>query len=158
MPVSWPPTPHAGSARLWQRESAVIFLGYLSFAAAVVWLASGRRAGPWHMNRGSDRLARLLVSSLCACFAAGGAALVASERNHLALVAGSSLILGAVIYVAGLLLWRGGRAYELRAAGWLLLCAPLLIPSTLTLVLPAAGLLVITIPGNETGIGDNARV
>lgn len=100
---------------------------------------------------------RLLAGAVAASFAAGGAALVFEPGNVVALVVGGSLVLGAATYVAGLVRLVGGKGYELRAAGWLLLSAPLLIPSTLTLALPVAALLVIPVPGNETRGAERPR-
>jgi hypothetical protein len=56
---------------------------------------------------------------------------------------GAAVSLGGVVYVAGLLAWRGGQALGLRILGWVLMVTALVIPSTLTLGLPVVALLVV---------------
>ena len=58
---------------------------------------------------------------------------------------GAAVSLGSVVYAAGLLAWRGGRALGLRVVGWVLMVAALAIPSTLTLGLPLVALLALTL-------------
>jgi hypothetical protein len=58
---------------------------------------------------------------------------------------GAAVSLGGVVYVAGLLTWRGGQALDLRILGWVLMVTALVIPSMLTLGLPLVALLVFAL-------------
>lgn len=137
----------------------MVFFGYLSMLAAMTWLVLRGGARPWESHT-VDLLARFVASVVVGCLAAGGTALVAGvEGNVVALVAGASLILGGLLFIAGLWLPRAGIAHDLRVGGWLLLCAPLLIPSTLTLALPMAALLVLVVAeGEPASGGEGSRV
>jgi hypothetical protein len=55
------------------------------------------------------------------------------------------LVFGAVTYVWGLLRWRAPDGFVLRRTGWLLVVAALTFPTTLTLLLPIACLLMPTL-------------
>lgn len=53
--------------------------------------------------------------------------------------------LGGLIYAAGTAMWGGRAAHLMRAAGWVLIVIPMMIPSTLTLALVLGGPLVVTV-------------
>jgi hypothetical protein len=52
---------------------------------------------------------------------------------------------GAVIYVGGTVLGRGRLALRLRWIGWIVMTAPLLVPSTFSLALPVVAALAVTL-------------
>jgi hypothetical protein len=54
-------------------------------------------------------------------------------------------MLGSLLYVGGTVIWRGRTALVLRYAGYVLIAAPIALPSTLTLALPFAAALAITL-------------
>lgn len=57
----------------------------------------------------------------------------------------SSLVIGGLFFAVGSSRWQGNLALKLRATGWILATAALAIPSTLTLALPIAAALVLTL-------------
>jgi hypothetical protein len=120
----------------------------------VLWLGA-HRGHPWLGQRAEwqQQLVRVAVLALaCACVAAGVAGYAdAREEGHtfggdrLSLLLWLVLAAGGAVYAAGTVLWRGVPALRLRQAGWGLIVAALAFPSTLTLVLPAALLLLVTL-------------
>jgi hypothetical protein len=134
----------------------VILLCYLAFVGAVFWLRSERYL-PWRSNLG-ENVARVVAGGLAACFAILGFALsLRAGGEAIAAVLEVLLIIGATMYLLGLLLWRREFGNDLRAAGWLFLCGPLLFPSTLTLTLPLAALLVIAVPDSSCRASSDAN-
>jgi chemotaxis signal transduction protein len=83
-------------------------------------------------------------------FVAAGWLLIWKADSPLASAMGGTLIAGAALYIAGVILWRGRTAYVVRFVGWLLVTAPLAVPSTLTLALPLAALLVVSLTEVES--------
>jgi hypothetical protein len=82
--------------------------------------------------------------------AAGGAAIYLltsddADSATLGILLLSVLLVGSVLYLSGLVLWRGTLAFTLRVMGWLLLVIPALFPSTLSLALPILAILTLTI-------------
>ena len=63
---------------------------------------------------------------------------------------GILVIGGAAMYVAGIVRWEGRGPFWLRLVGWLGILVGLMIPSTLSLLLPIAGVLVATCGPIET--------
>jgi len=55
------------------------------------------------------------------------------------------LLCGSIVYLAGLMLWHERMGLWLRFIGWFLIVAVLAFPSTLTLLLPLAALLALTL-------------
>lgn len=55
------------------------------------------------------------------------------------------LVFGGVVYAWGLVRWRTPDGLLSRRVGWVLLVAALSVPSTLTLLMPLASLLVLTL-------------
>jgi hypothetical protein len=54
-----------------------------------------------------------------------------------------SLAAGGLAFAAGVALWRGTMGLTLRVAGWMLIVLSLAMPSTMTLALPFASVLVV---------------
>ena len=66
------------------------------------------------------------------------------------------LAIGAAVYVWGLLHWRTPDGFVLRRIGWFAIVAALAFPSTLTLLMPIACALVLTVdpmPRSRTAFG-----
>ena len=55
------------------------------------------------------------------------------------------LLVGSVLYLVGMALWRERTGFILRFIGWMLAAGALAIPSTLTLLLPLVALLALTL-------------
>lgn len=64
------------------------------------------------------------------------------------------LVFGGVLYAWGLVRWRTPDGLGSRRVGWTLVVAALAVPSTLTLLLPVASLLVLTL----RPVGERHRV
>lgn len=90
--------------------------------------------------------ARVLGVVAGAGFAATGFLLLGNdEATFLGTTSLVLLAAGGIVYASGVARWRGPAAVGLRLAGWFLVVAALAIPSTLTLLLPLASLLVLTL-------------
>lgn len=75
-------------------------------------------------------------------------ALLLLRSNHASTLGVALLVMllsGSVVYLCGLALWHERVGYALRLAGWILAVSALAIPSTLTLLLPVACVLALTI-------------
>jgi hypothetical protein len=57
----------------------------------------------------------------------------------------AGIVSGAVIYLAGTLLGEETAAVGLRWIGWIVMTAPLLVPSTFSLFLPVFAVLAVTL-------------
>lgn len=98
------------------------------------------------------RRARLVqaLTGLVAAAIAGGTAFwlhhLATGPDHYALayLLTGAIFLGGVTYLAGTLV-VSARALELRRIGWILMTAPLLVPSTFSLFLPVVAALAVTV-------------
>jgi hypothetical protein len=80
--------------------------------------------------------------------ATASVALLLLSRNQfttLGLIALLMLLCGSIVYLSGLALWCERPGFALRLIGWVLVVAALTIPSTLTLLLPLAALLALTL-------------
>jgi hypothetical protein len=92
-----------------------------------------------------------LLARLLGVIGASATALVAvvliaaNDSTTLGFVALLMLLLGSILYLCGMALWRQRGGFGLRLIGWSLAVAGFAIPSTLTLLLPLAGLLVLTL-------------
>jgi hypothetical protein len=130
----------------------VVLLVYAFLAGVIVW-AFGRRGGPWILRLGEpgQQRVRLAAALLATAVSAMGIAVLGlqlggDDHAHvLGWTIGAAVSLGAVVYAAGLLAWRGGQALGLRILGWVLMVTALTIPSTLTLGLPLVALLAVTL-------------
>jgi hypothetical protein len=130
----------------------VILMVY-GFVAGVIAWAFGRRGGPWilRLTEPGQQRVRLAVGMLATAMGAMGIAVLGLQfegdgHGHLlGWTIGAAESLGGVVYVAGLLAWRGGQALGLRILGWVLMVTALVIPSTLTLGLPLVALLALAL-------------
>ena len=130
----------------------MLLVAYAFLAGVIAWTL-GRRGGPWILRLGEpgQQRVRLAAGMLDAAVAAIGFAVLGlqlgdDDHGHpLGWTIGAAVSLGSIVYAAGLLAWRGGRALGLRVLGWVLMVAALVIPSTLTLGLPLVALLVLTL-------------
>jgi hypothetical protein len=139
------------------KERSVLLLAYVFLAGVVAWTL-GRRDAPWVHGLAAPgrRRVRLAAGILDTAVGAAGIAVLGLQlggpAHALGWAIGGALVLGSVVYAAGLLAWRGGQALGLRVLGWVLMAAALVIPSTLTLGLPLVALLAPTlapIPGQK---------
>jgi len=62
------------------------------------------------------------------------------------------LFSGSVVYLSGLALRHERAGYALRLGGWVLAVSALAIPSTLTLLLPVACVLALTIKSSALAL------
>jgi hypothetical protein len=97
-------------------------------------------------TRRSELLARL-VGMIGATATASIALLLLSTRRPttLGLTVLLMVLSGSIIYLSGLALWHARPGFALRLIGWSLIVAALVIPSTLTLLLPLAALLTLAL-------------
>jgi len=59
----------------------------------------------------------------------------------------------ALLYAIGLVVWLDRTAFVLRLSGWVLMAAALVVPLTLTPVLPVVAAMVVTIASIPSGRG-----
>jgi hypothetical protein len=130
----------------------VLLFAYAFLAVVTAWVLGPRR-GPWLLqltDPGQQRV-RLTTGVLDAAVGALGVATLglqfgaADQANVVGWAIGGLISLGAVVYAAGLLAWRGSQAVGLRILGWAFMVIALVIPSTLTLALPLVALLATTL-------------
>ena len=131
----------------------MLILAYIVPIAVVAWmLARRRRSWLQPLAPGIQELIRFGLLMLALLGVAGGAwgiGLRLVEEGEeganawLALVLFAALALGAALYASGVVVWRGPLALRLRRVGWILVVVALAVPSTLTLALPVAALLVV---------------
>jgi hypothetical protein len=128
----------------------VLLLAYAFLAGAMVW-ALGRRGGPWVLQLGEPGQQRVRLAALTLDVAVGAIGIavlglqLGDHAHVLGWTIGGAVSLGSILYAAGLLAWRGGRALGLRVLGWVLMVAAFVIPSTLTLGLPLVALLAVAL-------------
>jgi hypothetical protein len=121
------------------------FLAYLTLSVALLSLL-GRETRWWLRSAGPQREVAVRMGALAAGVAAVVAALILLEpASGLELVVLASLGVGGGLFAAGVVVWRGPAALVLRAVGWGLAVAALAVPSMLTLALPPAALLIVTL-------------
>jgi hypothetical protein len=132
-------------------------------AYACLFVALGAlliRGGAVRISRRSQLVARLL-GMIGAAATASIALLVLSTSQPTTLGYAMLLILlaGSMVYLCGLALWHQRVGFAVRLAGWILTVAALAIPSTLTLLLPLAALLTLTLraaPDDRAPMADQA--
>jgi hypothetical protein len=122
----------------------VILVGYACLI--VVLGALLVRGAEFHLSGRAELPARLL-GMIGATGMASIALLLLStnEPTTLGLVALLMLLAGSMLYLSGLALWHERIGFAVRLSGWILAVAALAIPSTLTLLLPLAALLGLTL-------------
>lgn len=95
-------------------------------------------------------LVRAVTAVLAALIAPGAALWLTHLANSAdqyapAYAITAAVCAGALIYLAGTLLWYGRLAVSLRWVGWVVLTVPLLVPSAFSLALPIVAGLAITL-------------
>jgi hypothetical protein len=141
-------------------------LAYLVLLGAVVW-AVVRRRRPWVRRLGTAgrRRLRLLVMVLTIAVAWLGVLLIAAQvpgqqsgiYRWSGYAVGAALLGGALLHAVGLSRWHGRAAFALRLSGWVLLTATLMVPSTMTLALPLAAAMVVTLATVPPDSGTQGR-
>ena len=126
----------------------------LAYGCLAVFLATflGRR-GVFQLSHRARVFARLF--GMIGATATAFIALLLIKSNHastLGLVLLVMLFSGSVVYLCGLALWHERAGYVLRLAGWILAVSALAIPSTLTLLLPVACVLALTIKSSALAL------
>lgn len=137
----------------------MILAAYLLAALAIGWGAtSGRRWLASHepVVRGVGGCVAVVVAAVLV-----GTALATSWRGEtsvLTWVMAVASAAGAVVFIVGLARSQGRAAWNSRLLGWLLLIVPILLPSTLTLMLPFVGALFVLVVGanNERSDGEGS--
>ncbi len=82
-------------------------------------------------------------------------ALLLIRSNHASTLGVVLLVMlcsGSVVYLCGLALWHERAGYILRLAGWIFAVSALAIPSTLTLLLPVACVLALSIKSSALAL------
>jgi hypothetical protein len=126
-------------------DTKMAFLAYLTLSVALLSLL-GRETRGWLRKADPQRELGVRMGALGAgILAVLGAAFLAQDSSPLELLVLASVVAGGSLFALGVLLWRGRGALLLRALGWALAVAALAVPSLLTLALPAAALLVVTL-------------
>jgi hypothetical protein len=126
-------------------DTKMTFLAYLTLSVALLSLL-GRETRGWLRSAGPQRELAVRMGALAAGAAAVLSALILLEQaSGLELILLAVLAAGGGLFTLGVVLWRGVPALALRAVGWGLTVAALAVPSMLTLALPPAALLIVTL-------------
>jgi hypothetical protein len=126
-------------------DTKMAFLAYLTLSVALLSLL-GRETRGWLGKTDAPKELAVRMGALVAGVAGALAALVLLQgESGLELVLLSALAVGCGLFTLGVSLWRGRLALALRALGWVVAVAALVVPSILTLALPAAALLIVTL-------------
>jgi hypothetical protein len=126
-------------------DTKMAFLAYLTLSVALLSLL-GRETRSWLRRADPQRELAVRMGAFGAgILAVAAAAFLAQGASLLELAVLATLAAGGCLFVLGVVLWRGRGALILRAIGWALAVAALAVPSLLTLALPAAALLVVTL-------------
>jgi hypothetical protein len=127
-------------------------------SSVVVLAAFLSRGSAIRLLRRSEFGARLF-GTIGATVTASVALLVISmnDPTTLGLIVLLMLLLGSILSLCGFVLWHERTGFALRLAGWLLVVVALAVPSTLTLLLPLAALLAITLHSAAEGATVAAR-
>jgi hypothetical protein len=103
----------------------------------------------WLLRSGRSQAVRALALAVDVGLLWIGASVAAqwdrSEVHWPAYVIVGSLLAGAAVHALGVVVWRGALAWGARVVGFVLVCGALLVPSTITLVFPLVGLLLVTL-------------
>lgn len=117
-----------------------------AYACLIIAVTAYLRGSVYPIPQRFESLARVLGAVLGAGFASIGFLLLANDGGT---VVGTTLLLllafGGIVYASGLVRWRAPAGFLLRRAGWFLVVAALAFPTTLTLLMPLASLLVLTL-------------
>jgi hypothetical protein len=128
----------------------------LAYGCLALFLAAFiSRRGVVQLSSRTRVFARVL--GMIGATATASIALLLLRSNHastLGVVLLLMLLSGSVVYLCGLALWHERAGYALRLAGWILAVSALAIPSTLTLLLPVACVLALTIKSSALALPD----
>jgi hypothetical protein len=136
-------------------------LAYLVFLIALVWAVSRRRR-PWisRVSAASQQALRLTAMVLAIAIGSLGCLVIAIQPpgqhgiyRWLGYAVGSTMLVGALLYAIGLVIWLDRSAFALRLSGWMFMAAALVVPSTLTLALPVVAGMVVTVADIPSGRG-----
>jgi hypothetical protein len=136
-------------------------LAYLVLLIALVW-AVIRRRRPWisRVSAASQQALRLTATVLAIAIGSLGCLVIAIQPpgqhgiyRWLGYAVGSTMLVGALLYAIGLVVWLDRSALALRLSGWMLMTAALVVPSTLTLALPVVAAMVVTLADVPSGRG-----
>jgi hypothetical protein len=119
----------------------------VAYACLLVALgAAVIRGGAVPLSRRSELVARFLGTIGAAAMAS--VALLVLATNHpttLGFAMLLMLLVGSMVFLCGFALWHQRPGFALRLVGWTLAVTALAIPSTLTLLLPLAALMTLTL-------------
>ena len=136
-------------------------IAYLVFLIALVW-AVIRRRRPWirRVSGAGQQGLRLTTMVLAIAIGSLGCLVIAIQPpgqhgiyRWLGYAVGSTMLVGALLYAIGLVVWLDRSALALRLSGWMLMAAALVVPSTLTLALPVVAAMVVTLADIPSGRG-----
>jgi hypothetical protein len=131
----------------------MLIVAYLSVVAAVIWVLADKKR--FSAIRRVDVRFRIVAAGIGAALALLGLILISGgHAETLGKVVLGTLVFGAVVYVLGVLSWDGAGSYRLRRIGWVAMTLALLVPSTLSLALPAVALLALTLRRSSDGLGE----
>jgi hypothetical protein len=126
-------------------DTKMTFLAYLTLSVALLSLL-GHETRSWLRRAGPQRELAVRMGALAAgVFSVVSAVLLVEGESGVELALLALLAVGGGVFLLGVILWRGGTALALRAIGWALAVTALAAPSLLTLALPAAALLIVTL-------------
>ena len=128
----------------------------LAYGCVALFLATFlSRGGVFRLSHRIQVFARVFGMIGAAAIASIALLLIASNHEStVGLVLLLMLCFGSVLYLCGLALWHERAGYALRLAGWILAVAGLAIPSTLTLLLPVACVLALTLKSSALALPD----
>jgi hypothetical protein len=139
----------------------MIDVAYLVFLIALVW-AVIRRRRPWisRVSGAGQQGLRLTAMVLAIVIGSLGCLVIAIQPpgqqgiyRWSGYAVGSTMLVGALLYVIGLAVWLDRTAFALRLSGWMLMAAALVVPSTLTLALPVVAAMLVTVANIPSGRG-----
>jgi len=113
--------------------------------AATVVLALGTM---WLLDSGRSHIVRAFALTADIVLVAAGVALAREQHGEgpdLAYFLLAFLFLGAVLHGIGVIAWDRAFAWVARGLGFMLVAAPIVIPSVLTLALPLLPILALTL-------------
>jgi hypothetical protein len=126
----------------------------LAYGCLALFLATFlSRGGVFQLSRRTQLFAR--VFGMIGAAATASIALFLIRSNHASTLGVVLLVMlcsGSVVYLCGLALWHERAGYVLRLVGWILAVSTLAIPSTLTLLLPVACVLALSIKSSALAL------
>jgi hypothetical protein len=132
----------------------MLIVAYVLAVATVIWVLVDQKRVVASRQVGLPF--RIAAAGLGAALALFGLVLISSRHAQtLGEVVLATLVFGAVVYVLGVLSWDGAASHQLRRVGWVAMTLALLVPTTLSLALPAIALLTLTLRRSSTGRGQS---